>query len=239
MHTRTVLREADSLLGISDDLRKRMIAMGAPAARTHTVVSGCDLSVFHPRDRSDARRKLGVDPSAEAVVYIGRMDLRKGLQELIDAAVSLHAKRERLHLYLVGDGRDEQVIERSLQASNTAGYIHKRPVCVFGAVADWMTAANLVTLPSYNEGYPNVLVEALASGRPVVATKIGGIPEIVCDECGMLVPPRDSAALAEALASALDKSWNAETISAHRSRSWDAVAAELLQLFESLVKARS
>jgi glycosyltransferase involved in cell wall biosynthesis len=102
-----------------------------------------------------------------------------------------------------------------------------------------MAAADLVTLPSYMEGCPNVVLEALASGRPVVATNVGGIPEILSDECGRLVPPRDAGALAQALASVLDRTWDAEAISAHGSRSWETVAAELLEVFESLLSVRA
>jgi glycosyltransferase involved in cell wall biosynthesis len=102
-----------------------------------------------------------------------------------------------------------------------------------------MAAADLVTLPSYMEGCPNVVLEALACGRPVVASDVGGIPEILSDECGRLVPPRDSGALAHALASVLDRTWDAKAISAHGGRSWEVVAAELLEIFESLVCARA
>jgi glycosyltransferase involved in cell wall biosynthesis len=101
-----------------------------------------------------------------------------------------------------------------------------------------MAAADLVTLPSYMEGCPNVVLEALACGRPVVSTNVGGIPEIMSDACGRLVPPREPAALAQAIRSVLDSTWDAADISAHRSRSWSAVAAELHELFESLVSAR-
>jgi teichuronic acid biosynthesis glycosyltransferase TuaC len=95
-----------------------------------------------------------------------------------------------------------------------------------------------VTLPSYMEGCPNVILEALACGRPVVATNVGGIPEIMNDECGYLVPPRDSGALAEALASSLDKTWDAKSISAHWGRGWETVASELLVIFESVLSVR-
>ena len=78
MHTRTVLREADFLVTVSDDLRRKAVAMGASPERTRTIVNGCDLSVFHVRDRLEARQKLRIDPAAEAVVYIGRMDVKKG-----------------------------------------------------------------------------------------------------------------------------------------------------------------
>jgi glycosyltransferase involved in cell wall biosynthesis len=239
MHTRTVLREADFLVAISDDLRKRMVAMGAPPEKTRTILSGCDVSVFHPADRLEARRKLHIDPNAEAVVYIGRMDEKKGLRELVEAAVSLHSLRPDLHVYMVGEGPDRPLIEGAIQANNAASYIHALPGCAFSDVAVWMAAAHLVTLPSYMEGYPNVVVEALACGRPVVATNVGGIPEILSDEYGCLVPPRNPSRLAQAFASVLDKAWDANAISAHGSRSWEAVVVELFAIFESLLSARS
>ena len=77
MHTRTVLREADFLVTVSDDLRKKAVAMGASPEKIRTIVNGCDLSIFHVRDRLEARDKLRIDPASEAVVYIGRMDVKK------------------------------------------------------------------------------------------------------------------------------------------------------------------
>jgi glycosyltransferase involved in cell wall biosynthesis len=93
----------------------------------------------------------------------------------------------------------------------------------------WMAAANLVTLPSHHEGAPNVLLEALACGRPVVATRVGGIPDIVHrDELGALVPVSDRPALAAALARALETSSHASAVVALGTRwSWDESAARL------------
>jgi glycosyltransferase involved in cell wall biosynthesis len=166
------------------------------------------------------------------------MDVRKGLRELVDAAASLHPQRPGLHVYLVGEGPDKPEIESAIQARNAAGYIHALQSCAADDVAVWMAAADVVTLPSYMEGCPNVVLEALACGRPVVATNVGGIPEIMSGECGRLVPPRDPAALALALASVLDTTWDAAAISAQGSRSWSAVAAELLEVFTSLTSNR-
>ena len=235
LHTRTVLREVDFLVTVSDDLRKKAVVMGAPPEKTRAILSGCDLSVFHVRDRLEARQKLHIDPATEAVVYIGRMDAKKGLRELVEAAASLRLLRPDLHVYMVGEGPDRPLIESAIQANNAASYIHALPECTFDDVAVWMAAANLVTLPSYMEGCPNVVLEALACGRPVVATNVGGIPEIMSDECGRLVPPREPAELAQALASVLDRSWDAKAISAYGGRSWSTVAAEMLEIFEKLV----
>jgi glycosyltransferase involved in cell wall biosynthesis len=100
-----------------------------------------------------------------------------------------------------------------------------------------MAAADLVTLPSHSEGQPNVLIEALACGRPVVASDVGGIPEIVDDACGHLVPPGDVDALAAALADALGRDWDEAALSRRFSRSWDAVAAETLAACDETIGA--
>jgi glycosyltransferase involved in cell wall biosynthesis len=235
MHTRKVLQNINYLITVSGDLRKKSIMMGASPENVRSVVNGCDLSVFRPMDRIEARRKLDIYPAAEAVVYIGRMDVKKGLRELVKATALLHLNRPDLHVYLVGEGPDKPVIKRAIDANNSSNYMHLMPACAFDDVAHWMAAANVVTLPSYMEGCPNVVLESLASGRPLVATSVGGIPEILNNECGRLVPPHDVHALAQALASVLDQAWDAQAISSHGSRSWDTVAAELLEIFESVV----
>jgi glycosyltransferase involved in cell wall biosynthesis len=237
LHTRTVLRKADFLITVSNDLRRKAMAMGALPERTRTIVNGCDLSVFYVMDRLAARQKLRIDPATEAVVYIGRMDVRKGLRELVDAAAALHLRRPNLRVYMVGEGPDKTLIQSAIEANNAAGFVHTPPGCAFDEVAVWMTAADVVTLPSYMEGCPNVILEALACGRPVVATNVGGIPEIMSGECGQLVPPRDFMALAQGLASVLDRTWDSAAISAQWGRSWEAVEKELLSIFESLVPA--
>jgi teichuronic acid biosynthesis glycosyltransferase TuaC len=209
--------------------------MGAPSERAHAIINGCDLEVFYPRDRLDARRTLGIDAAQETILYIGRLDVRKGLRELVDAVVSVHAQRPLLHVYLVGDGPDRSIIQSAIGEADAASYIHMLSSCGFDDVAVWMASADVVTLPSYMEGCPNAVLEALACGRPVVATCVGGIPEIMNDSCGCLVPPRDAYALAQGLSSVLDKTWDPAEISAVHGRSWQTVADELLTVFQSLI----
>lgn len=235
MHTRAVLRQVDFLVTVSSDLRQKAITMGSEPSRARTIINGCDVSVFRLRDRIEARRALKIDPGAEAVAYIGRMDVKKGLRELVEAAVSMHAQRPNMHVYMVGEGPDRPIIQAAIDAANGREYIHCVGSCAFDEVAIWMAAADLVTLPSYMEGCPNVVLEALACGRPVVATNVGGIPEIMNESCGCLIPPRDSTALAHAIDTVLSRDWDAALISEQRSRSWDTVASELLGIFESLV----
>jgi teichuronic acid biosynthesis glycosyltransferase TuaC len=238
MHTRTVLQNSNFIVTVCDDLCKKAVRMGARPDRARPILNGCDLQVFYPRDRIEARKKLGIDPSAQAVVYIGRMDLRKGLRELVQAAVLIHAQRPNLHVYIVGDGPDRPTVQSAIGEGKASGYIHALPSCAFDQVAVWMAAADVITLPSYMEGCPNAVLEALACGRPVVATSVGGIPEIMNETCGCLVPPQNPQALAHGLNSVLDRTWNPAEISAVHGRSWNTVADELLAVFQALVPAK-
>jgi len=97
-----------------------------------------------------------------------------------------------------------------------------------------MGAADLVVLPSYAEGCPNVVIEALCSGRPVVASNVGGIPELMDDSSGRLIPPKSVPALEGALSSVLMQPWDAESIAAKHRRSWSDVADDVLAV---LIKA--
>ena len=238
MYTRKVLEQADFLVTVSEDLRQKALTMGAKPERSRSVVNGCDLSIFHVRDRAEARRQLNLDPGAEIVLYIGRMDVRKGLRELVEASAKLRATNPNLQVYMVGEGPDRPQITQAIESAGATGFIHALPPCQPDDVAVWMAASDLVTLPSYMEGCPNVVLEALACGRPVVATRVGGIPEIMSDACGRLIPPRDANALEQALNAALSTEWDAASISAHWSRSWNSVAQELWNIFKSIKSAR-
>lgn len=235
--TRRVVRGADALLTVSDDLGRLAVRdYGANAERVHVVPNGCDASIFHPRDRAAARAALGVPADARLVVYVGRLVPEKGLRELLEAARQLTPTMPDLRIALVGEG--------PMRAELTALAAQSGCEVVFAGaqppdeVARWMAASDLVTLPSYSEGHPNVLVEALACGRGVVATPVGGIPEVVDADSGVLVPPRDARTLAEGLRSALARDWDETTLARRFSRSWEAVAEETLHACESALRER-
>ena len=232
--TRSVLRQAARTTTVSDDLRKTATRLGAPARQTQAILNGCDTSVFHPRERSEARQALLLDPSAQVIVYVGRLDVRKGLVELIEAMAQLRQNRPAARCFLIGDGPDKQILTSAIARHNLAGHITLVPSCPTEGVAQWMAAADLVTLPSYREGCPNVVLEALAAGRPVVATRVGGIPELMDETCGRLIPDHDAPALAQSLDEVLGQSWNAETISSRHSRSWSQVAEDLYELLNKV-----
>jgi teichuronic acid biosynthesis glycosyltransferase TuaC len=230
-HARYALREAAWTTTVSGDLLKTARGMGAPALRSVAILNGCDTAIFHPRDRQQARRELQLEPDTEIVVYIGRLDLRKGLAELVTAIASLRQRRadlkQKLHCYLIGDGPDKPQIVDLIDHLAVRDMVRCVDACPTDRVALWMAAADLVTLPSYNEGCPNVVIEALASGRPVVSTRVGGIPELMDDSSGRLVVPHDSQSLSVALEEVLAATWNPAQLSHHHARSWSNVADEV------------
>ena len=223
--TRRVVAEATRLLVVSDDLGRLAVQKyGAQPHKVRVVSNGCDIRLFRVQDRAQARAALRVDTQRELVVYVGRLVIEKGLRELIAASLKLRARRPGIEVVLVGDGPARAELAQ-LAAS--------APVRFAGVqspqqVAEWIAAANVVTLPSYSEGYPNVLVEALACGRPVVASGVGGVLEIIDDACGVTVQPRDAVGLERGLDEALRRSWDEQVLAARFSRSWDQVARETM-----------
>lgn len=234
--TRRVLRNADHTITVSGDLLKTARRLGAPFERSSAILNGCDTAIFRPADRQTARSFLGIPANAEAVVYVGRLDMAKGLNELVTAIAKLRASRPNLHAWIVGDGPARQPLSDAIAAHGASGQITLMPSCSTDKVAAWMAAADLITLPSYREGCPNVVVESLASGRPVVATDVGGIPELMDNRSGRLIPARDAEALAIALDEVLSQPWRAEEIAGRHSRSWSDVSRDVEAILTSTLE---
>ena len=227
--TRNTLAAADAVFTVSKAMRRAVTdGYGIAPDRVRCIVNGIDTSVFRPGDRRVARDALGLRPDARLVAYVGRMVATKGLHELLEAFAALAAGDRRVELALVGHGVMDAELRTLAAASGFGDRIHLPGGMEPAGVARWLAACDVLALPSWSEGYPNVLVEAIASGRPVVASDVGGAAEIVDAGNGLLVPARDVAALAAALAAALDREWDAEAMSRAMSRGWDAVAAETL-----------
>lgn len=232
-----VVRGADRLLVVSADLgRLAVTGYGADPDRVRVIANGCDAAIFHRRDRAEARAALGVAADAELVLYVGRLVAEKGLRELAEAMRELRRTRPRAECVLVGDGPLQA--EFAALAADPASGLRLAGVQAAPQVAQWMAACDLLALPSYSEGHPNVLVEALACGRPVLSTPVGGVPEVVDASCAVLVPPRDAAALAAALASVLDRDWDEAALSQRFSRGWDEVAADTFDACREALDAR-
>jgi glycosyltransferase involved in cell wall biosynthesis len=235
--TGRVIRRADALVTVSEAMRTAAVRdFGADRARVHTIVNGFNTGVFRPGPMQAARLELGLPPDGRLIVYVGRLVPAKGLRELLTAFGRLAQQVPDCRLALVGDGPMQAELARLLSEAG----LESRVILTGGleppAVAGWVRASDLLTLPSWSEGYPNVVVEALACGRPVVATDVGGTREIVDAFNGILVPPRNPAALLQALCDALAGSWDHAGIAARMKRTWDDVAEETLQVCKQVIE---
>ncbi len=236
--TKRAMKRAAFVVTKSEHLRERAIQMGISPLKVRTIRNGCNPTVFHLGDRSAARAQLAIDDKAELVLFVGRLDTAKGIEELIEAFASLAVRRPNLRLAFVGDGPGDEHLRSKSKHLALEHRITLIGACSSQKVAQWLAAANVLALPSYNEGYPNVVIEALSCGRPVIATNVGGILELVNEESGILVAPRDSRALADAIEKSMERRWDEHSISEQFRRGWDKAADELLQTCELALQQR-
>jgi teichuronic acid biosynthesis glycosyltransferase TuaC len=233
--TRKCIQEASQVITVSEELRLQALALGGDPKKVRTILNGCDRSIFYPSSRQVAREQLGVARDSELVLYVGHLIAAKGLRELVGAIQQLAPHRPKIQLVMVGEGRLADELSATVQQNGLSDRVHFPGICSREQVAKWMTACNVFCLPSYSEGCPNVVLEALSCDRPVVATDVGGIPEIVSSQCGYLVPPQNVDRLAQALQLALDKDWHSDSIAQTSQRGWDTVAEETLSFCMQLL----
>jgi glycosyltransferase involved in cell wall biosynthesis len=227
------LRAARFAAGVSRPMVEELVRLGAPADRAVLLLNGVDRTLFHPQPRAEARLALALPEHDRVVLFVGRLEPQKGLRELVEAFASVRRSSPLpVHLVLVGEGPLEAMLRAS---SAQLGAAHGRLVLAgpqdLPGVARHLAAADLLTLPSWAEGTPNVVLEALACGRPVVASRVGGIPDVIVEGMtGLLVGPRDPDDLAHALLEALTHRWDEAAILASAPPSWDESAGHLFDL---------
>ncbi|MFO0675365.1 MAG: glycosyltransferase family 4 protein [Polyangiaceae bacterium] len=229
------LPRAAGLVAVSRPLGEELAAIGVPRDRIHLVKNGVDTALFRPRDKKGARRELRVPEDRPLVVFCGRLEPQKGVVDLLAAFERVRSRVPGAMLALVGTG----VLEADVAAKKAVlgDALHAPGARPLAEVATWMAAADVFTLPSWAEGTPNVVLEALASGRPAVGSDVGGIPDVLSDpRSGLVVPARDPAALAEALVAALGRTWDPEVVRATGPRSWTESGAELAAVLERVAR---
>jgi teichuronic acid biosynthesis glycosyltransferase TuaC len=237
------LRRADAVSAVSRALAERIVDLGTERKKVHWIPNGVDADRFfrvRGRPASALRHEMGLADRDKVLVFVGRLHSVKGLNHLLEA---LHALRSTGRLgfatILVGDGDRRSELEGYVRTHSLSDV-----VCLPGEVPHhdvprWLQAADVFCLPSLMEGMPNVILEAQACGLPVVATRVGGIPDMVAAGAGILVEPGRPDALAEALDTAMHIDWDRDWIArAAQLQSWDAVAAKYLAVVESIRSGR-
>lgn len=189
------IRFASKVVAVSDYIRSRVAGLSSERDDVTVIYNGADDRVFKPADRIEARRRLHLSPDRFVVAFAGRPTHAKGAYDLIEALARLQHVRPMLLIAgppLSADLR--ATIQRLRVDAVEMGLLSHTEL------AQALAASDVLCLPSYNEGLPASICEAMVSGRPVIATPVGGIPEIVKDgETGYIVPVGDPRALARRL----------------------------------------
>jgi glycosyltransferase involved in cell wall biosynthesis len=251
--TRNVFRRAGFVTACSADLARRAIALGAPVERTEVVAYGVDVSRFRPDP--DARIRLRENASIPAhrplVFAAGRLVRKKGFEYLIDAMAMVGVDPPPV-LAIAGAGDLECELKDRANAAHITGDVIFLGNQTQDAVAGWLAAADIAVVPSVHDdsgnvdGLPNTVLEALASGTPLVTTGAGGIGAVVEDErTGLIVPERDPRAIATAIRGLLREPHRGQMLAAAARRAvesrfgWSAAAARFEAAYDRALAFKS
>ncbi|TLU65769.1 glycosyltransferase family 4 protein [Thalassotalea litorea] len=215
---------------VSDALRTRLISLGVAADKLHLIYNGVDNSVFYPV----ANKQIG---KLQRLLYVGNLKANKGVMELIQSFIALLELQPGTELVIAGEGVMGAPMKQLLEQAGVQDKVKFLGSIAHSQVADEIRQAQIVVLPSYAEGVPNILLEAMACGKPVVATTVGGIPEIVTDKTSILIPEKTIEPLTNALDQALQKSWSQSDIVEHASQfDWQRNVNQVQQIIEQTLK---
>jgi glycosyltransferase involved in cell wall biosynthesis len=204
---RQLAKGCDAMFAVSDAVRRHVAErLGLNPERIEVVPNGVDVSAFQGIDRAAAREALGLGRDRPVFGLIGRLCEQKGQEDFVEAAILLAHRCPDALFLMVGGIEDKalhQRLEPRIAAAGLSGTI--RFTGHWTDIASVYAALDAVVAPSRWEGFGLMLIEAMASRRPIVAARVGAIPDVVREgETALLVPPRDPQALAAAMASLID-----------------------------------
>ena len=199
---KTLVPFATRVVAVSDSISRRLAFVSADKIRViPNAVDPAEINIEN--SGCDVRAALDIPPRALVAGVVGRFSPEKGQTYFLQALALARARFPQLVGILVGDGQDRQALEAEGAALGLSGAIHFTGHVK--DVADYYRAMDLVVMPSLSEGMPNVALEAMLFGKALVATRVGGVPEVVVDGVtGLIVEPRDSDQLASAMCSLLE-----------------------------------
>jgi len=235
--SKLALRNADAVVALTRHMRTEMQEL---YPRDVSVIPiGIELNRFSGLSKDSIRARLGIDDE-RVVVSVARLEPIKGMKYLISAINAAIEEDDRIRLFIIGDGSSREDLERLTNSLDLCRYITFVGTIPNEKVPDYMAAADIFVLPSLSEGFPVTLLEAMASGLPIVTTRVGGLPDIIKDgENGFLVEPENPQQIADKLQLLLHdeelrnkiSSINKETVKRY---SWENVTKNLEQVFLSI-----
>ncbi len=202
--TKSVLKEAATVITVGEKLRSDVINdYGIESQKVEVMSMGVDTNVFKPMGQEEVRLLLDVPLNERVLLFVGNVIEAKGVIELVGAFEQLEETHNDLLLYIVGSQKDQRFTSEVKEKVGDNSTIHFKEPVSQTELAKWMSAADILILPSYHEGFGLVALEALAAGAKVVATNVGGLPYLLKDGAGILVEPGNAQALAIGLEEAL------------------------------------
>jgi teichuronic acid biosynthesis glycosyltransferase TuaC len=239
---RWVLRHADRVTAVSESLKGVAEGLGVPPGRVRVIPNGVDPKVFSAMDRQEARRLCGLPENARVLLTVGGVYPGKGQHTVVDLLPSLMARYPETLYVMVGKPRPGETYERRLREAvgklGLDGHVLFAGPRPHAELRRWFSAADVSVLATQSEGWPNVLLESIACGTPVVATHVGGAPEIVRHgKDGFLVPYGATAALRDALLMAMEQPWDREALVRYAQRfDWSESVDQALAELEAALK---
>lgn len=231
---RYTLCRADGVISVCQALKETMIGLETPGEKITVIPNGVDSDKFRPFPKEEARKRLDL-PNKRIILSVGELIPRKGFDLLVKALKILldeHHEKD-LYLVIVGEGKFRGELERLVASLHLSDHVRLAGVVPHRELYLWYNAADLFCLASNREGWPNVVMESLACGTPVVATDVWGVPEIIRSEKLGLLTKRNEREIAEKIAAALKKTWQSDEIVQYaRGHSWDRVARAVLRVLE-------
>jgi teichuronic acid biosynthesis glycosyltransferase TuaC len=233
---RWTLRRAAGIVAVSAALRDAMVKLGVRAEKISVIGNGVDAKRFQPLAREAARRALGLPESGPLLISVGTLIPTKGHHLLIAALAEMAPRYPDIKAYILGEGPYRAELEelaRGKDVQERVFLVGERPN---EELQLWFNAADVSCLLSSREGWPNVLLESLACGTPVVSTRVGGVAEVIASpDLGVLVES-DVRSIADGLEAAVQRDWDrAALVRYARARTWEVVAEELAQYLTSVL----
>lgn len=234
------LQKSAKIISVSQNLKGKMVSLGIAQDKIAVIPNGVNTELFKPLDQIECRKTLGLPLDKKIILFVGNLKRDKGVIDIVDAVFRLSGEKKiDAFLAIVGDGPLKEELEKkaadlSLLPSNIL-LSGSRP---HNEIPVWMNASDVFCLPSYHEGCPNVILEALACRKPVVATTVGAIPELINKlKCGNLVPTGNVNMLEKALLEVLSSSNIPEQIGEFvDNRSWKNNAENVFSELETVIK---
>lgn len=213
---------ANGVVTVSEDLARKVRSI-QPSARVSTIYNGVNFQRF----------ALAASPhTSRNLIFIGNLIITKGIHELLEALPLLEATSVTLDV--VGGGPEAAALAAKTKTLGLEEQVHFHGRLPHDEVAALVRDSRALVLPSYTEGIPNVIMEALACGIPVVATRVGGIPEVLNDKNGVLLEDHTPRSIADGINRVLDQSWEPATLRASINHlTWEANSLQLHNLLDS------